>query len=350
MAETQPLLRVHDLSVSFQTEAGVVHAVDRVGFEIFPGETVALVGESGSGKSVTAMSILRLIESQRGRVSGGPIEFEGRDLLVLPEDEVRAIRGNRIGMIFQEPMSSLNPVYTLGTQIGEPLVLHARLSAAQARAEAIRLLELVGMPAPERRVDEYPHQLSGGMRQRAMIAMALACRPSLLIADEPTTALDVTVQAQILELLADLQRQLGMSILMITHDLGVVATLAQRALVMYAGRVVERASVVDLVENPRHPYTAGLFQSLPRLPARGEAAIERLRPIDGSVPDALHFPSGCRFHPRCRYAFAPCSLRVPALHAPADAQASRPRASACFYTEEHPDVSYLEAPAPGEAP
>ena len=348
MNESEPLLRVRDLSVTFQTEAGVVQAVDRVSFEIFPGETVALVGESGSGKSVTAMSILRLIESQRGRVSGGPIEFERRDLLALPESEMRAIRGNRIGMIFQEPMSSLNPVYTLGTQIGEPLSLHARLSAAQARAEAVRLLALVGMPAPERRVDEYPHQLSGGMRQRAMIAMALACRPSLLIADEPTTALDVTVQAQILELLADLQAQLGMSILMITHDLGVVASLAQRALVMYAGRVVERAAVLDLFENPRHPYTAGLFQSLPRMPPRGQAAIERLRPIEGSVPDALHFPSGCRFHPRCRYAFAPCSERAPALLAPRSEQAVRPRASACFYTEEHPEVSYLEAPAPGE--
>jgi len=349
MADTKPLLSVRELSVSFQTDAGVVHAVDRVSFEIFPGETLALVGESGSGKSVTAMSILRLIESQRGRVSGGPIEFEGRDLLALSEKEVRAIRGNRIGMIFQEPMSSMNPVYTLGTQIGEPLLLHARLSATQARSEAIRLLELVGMPSPERRVDEYPHQLSGGMRQRAMIAMALACRPSLLIADEPTTALDVTVQAQILELLADLQRQLGMSILMITHDLGVVASLAQRALVMYAGRVVERAAVVDLFENPRHPYTAGLFQSLPRLPAPGEVAPERLRPIEGSVPDALHFPSGCRFHPRCRYAFAPCSELVPELRVPGDTQASRPRASACFYTEQHPDVSYLEAPAAGEA-
>jgi peptide/nickel transport system ATP-binding protein len=313
MSGTEPLLSVRDLSVSFQTEAGVVRAVDRVSLEIFPGETLALVGESGSGKSVTAMSILRLIESQRGLVTGGPIWFEGRDLLALSEREVRAVRGNRIGMIFQEPMSSLNPVYTLGTQIGEPLMLHAGMSEARARAESIHLLELVGMPSPERRVDEYPHQLSGGMRQRAMIAMALGCRPSLLIADEPTTALDVTVQAQILELLADLQRQLGMSILMITHDLGVVATLAQRALVMYAGRVVEQAAVVDLFDNPRHPYTAGLFQSLPRLPESPGAPPERLRPIEGSVPDALSFPPGCRFHPRCPLAAEACRAVDPQL-------------------------------------
>ena len=345
MTEKQPLLRVQDLSVTFQTDAGVVQAVDRVSFEIFPGETLALVGESGSGKSVTAMSILRLIESQRGRLSGGPIWFEGRDLLSLSEREVREVRGNRIGMIFQEPMSSLNPVYTLGTQICEPLILHAGLSDAQARAEAVHLLELVGMPAPERRVDEYPHQLSGGMRQRAMIAMALTCRPSLLIADEPTTALDVTVQAQILELLSDLQRQLGMSILMITHDLGVVAALAHRAIVMYAGRVVEQAAVVDLFDNPRHPYTAGLFQSLPRLPSEVGGSVERLRPIEGSVPDALSFPPGCRFHPRCRYAFEPCRVQVPQLLPPRDGSAARPRHSACFYTEQHPEVSYLDEPA-----
>jgi oligopeptide/dipeptide ABC transporter ATP-binding protein len=342
MPNVTPLLSVRDLSVSFQTEAGVVQAVDRVSFEIFPGETVALVGESGSGKSVTAMSILRLIESQRGRLSGGPIWFEGRDVLALSEKEVRGIRGNRIGMIFQEPMSSLNPVYTLGTQIGEPLLLHSRLSPAQARAEVIQLLGLVGMPSPERRVDEYPHQLSGGMRQRAMIAMALGCRPSLLIADEPTTALDVTVQAQILELLTDLQRQLGMSILMITHDLGVVASLAHRALVMYAGRVVEQAAVVDLFDNPRHPYTAGLFQSLPRLPSEAGGHVERLRPIEGSVPDALSFPPGCRFHPRCRYAFAPCKEQVPSLRSPRDESAAQARASACFYTEQHPAVNYLD--------
>jgi oligopeptide/dipeptide ABC transporter ATP-binding protein len=338
--------------VSFPTDAGTVHAVDHVSFDIFPGETLALVGESGSGKSVTAMSILRLIESQRGRVREGRVMFEGRDVLSLPEPEVRGIRGNRIGMIFQEPMSSLNPVYTLGTQIGEPLILHRHFSSEQARAEVINLLQLVGMPAPERRVDEYPHQLSGGMRQRAMIAMALSCRPSLLIADEPTTALDVTVQAQILDLLGRLQAELGMSILMITHDLGVVASVAHRALVMYAGRVVEQADVLDLFETPRHPYTAGLFQSLPRLDAGQGGPPRRLQPIEGTVPDALSFPSGCRFHPRCRYAFAPCPEHVPLLRAVPSAGVSSGRLAACWYTEQHPEVDYLAptATAPGQAP
>jgi oligopeptide/dipeptide ABC transporter ATP-binding protein len=338
--DREPLLSVEDLSVTFETEAGLVQAVDRVSFQIYPGETLALVGESGSGKSVTAMSILRLIESQRGRVCGGRVLFEGRDVLALSDAEVRGVRGNRIGMVFQEPMSSLNPVFTLGNQLAEPLLLHRRLSPGAAREEVSRLLELVGMPAPERRIDEYPHQLSGGMRQRAMIAMALACRPSLLIADEPTTALDVTVQAQILDLLVELQQRLGMSILMITHDLGVVAGLAHRALVMYAGRVVEQAEVGDLFENPRHPYTAGLFQSLPRLPEAPGAPLARLHPIEGSVPDALRFPSGCRFHPRCRYMSPECVTNTPALRTPA-ATGPRPRLAACFYTEEHPKHDYL---------
>jgi oligopeptide/dipeptide ABC transporter ATP-binding protein len=344
-----PLLSVRDLSVTFQTDAGIVQAVDGVSFDIYPGETLALVGESGSGKSVTAMSILRLIETQRGRVRSGRIFFEGRDLLALPPGEVRSVRGNRIGMVFQEPMSSLNPVLTLGDQIGEPLTLHRRLSADRARAEAIHLLELVNMPAAARRVDEYPHQLSGGMRQRAMIAMALACRPSLLIADEPTTALDVTVQAQILELLGRLQAELGMSVLLITHDLGVVATVAQRAIVMYAGRIVEQADVLGLFDEPRHPYTAGLFESLPRLGV-GDVAPPRLRPIEGSVPDALHFPSGCRFHPRCRHAFEPCSQAAPALlplRVPGAAPAPLvpgERLAACWYTEAHPERSYLGEP------
>jgi peptide/nickel transport system ATP-binding protein/oligopeptide transport system ATP-binding protein len=291
------------------------------------------------------MSILRLIESQRGRVKAGHIHFEGRDLLSLPAAEVRAVRGNRIGMVFQEPMSSLNPVYSIGMQIGEPLVVHRGMSAAQARVEAIHLLELVNMPAPERRVDEYPHQLSGGMRQRAMIAMALACRPSLLIADEPTTALDVTVQAQILELIARLQAELGMSVLMITHDLGVVAMVAHRAIVMYAGRVVEQADVLELFDNPRHPYTAGLFDSLPRIDAsRGQSP--RLRPIEGSVPDALDLPSGCRFHPRCRFAFEPCARSVPPLELPPEAGPGSARRSACWYTALTPGRSYLASATP----
>ncbi len=345
--ERLPLLSVRDLSVTFQTDAGVVQAVDGVSFDIFSGETLALVGESGSGKSVTAMSILRLIESQRGRVRGGRILFEGRDVLSLSEPQVRGIRGNRIGMIFQEPMSSLNPVYTLGTQIGEPLILHQGFSAEQAHREAVSLLELVGIPSASRRVDEYPHQLSGGMRQRTMIAMALACRPSLLIADEPTTALDVTVQAQILELLARLQAELGMSILMITHDLGVVASVAHRAIVMYAGRVIEQADVLGLFEDPQHPYTAGLFESLPRLDLSG-GAPPRLRPIEGSVPDALSFPSGCRFHPRCRYAMAVCAERAPELRFPAGVDNPSERLAACWYTEQHPDVSYLVPPSSRE--
>jgi oligopeptide/dipeptide ABC transporter ATP-binding protein len=340
----EPLLRVRDLSVTFETDAGTVRATDRVSFDIFPGETLALVGESGCGKSVTAMSILRLIESQRGTISEGRVLFEGRDVLSLSELELRGLRGNRIGTVFQDPMSSLNPVYTLGDQIGEPLVLHKQFSADQARIEAIRLLRLVGMPAAERRVDEYPHQLSGGMRQRAMIAMALSCRPSLLIADEPTTALDVTVQAQILELLARLQAELGM-ILMITHDLGVVAQVAHRALVMYAGRVVEQADVLGLFENPRHPYTAGLFQSLPRLELAPGSGPGRLLPIDGSVPDALAFPSGCRFHPRCRYAFSPCSEHAPALRPPPGIVPDGNRLAACWHTEQHPEQPYISPPA-----
>jgi peptide/nickel transport system ATP-binding protein len=343
-----PLLSVRDLSVTFQTDAGLVQAVDGVSFDIYPGETLALVGESGSGKSVTAMSILRLVETQRGRVRSGRIYFEGEDLLSLPPEQVRAVRGNRIGMVFQEPMSSLNPVLTLGDQITEPLLLHRGLSAGRARSEAIHLLELVNMPAAAQRIDEYPHQLSGGMRQRAVIAMALACRPSLLIADEPTTALDVTVQAQILELIGRLQAELGMSVLMITHDLGVVASVAHRAIVMYAGRIVEQANVLDLFDDPRHPYTAGLFESLPRVEVGG-GAPPRLRPIEGSVPDALHFPSGCRFHPRCRYVFAPCPERAPALAAPRSAgttglgAVAGERLAACWYTEEHPEHSYLSA-------
>ena len=341
----RPLLSVRDLEVTFETDAGTLRAVDGVSFDIYPGETLALVGESGSGKSVTAMSILRLIEWQRGKVQRGSIRFEGRELVAATEGELRALRGNRIGMVFQEPMSSLNPVFTLGDQIAEPLVLHRRLSPARARVEAIHLLEMVHMPAAQRRVDEYPHQLSGGMRQRAMIAMALACRPSLLIADEPTTALDVTVQAQILELLAELQDELGMSVLLITHDLGVVASVAQRAIVMYAGRIVEQADVAGLFENPRHPYTAGLLESLPRLDTPLTAS-RRLRPIEGNVPDALHFPSGCRFHPRCRFVQPRCVEAAPRLITPAGSSSEAGRLAACWYTEEHAHASYLRCDEP----
>jgi peptide/nickel transport system ATP-binding protein len=336
-----PLLSVRDLGVSFATDAGELQVVEGVSFDIAAGETLALVGESGSGKSVTAMSILRLIEAQQGRVSGS-IRFEGVEVTELSERALRELRGHRIGMVFQEPMSSLNPVLTLGEQLAEPLMLHLGLSTAQARDEAVYLLRLVNMPAPERRVDEYPHQLSGGMRQRVMIAMAIACRPSLLIADEPTTALDVTVQAQILELLGRLQRELGMAMLLITHDLGVVAGVAQRAIVMYAGRVVEQADVPSLFDDPRHPYTAGLFESLPQLHAAA-GAPRRLRPIEGSVPDAYHFPSGCRFHPRCAFALARCSERAPELRSAAGARPGAERLAACFYGEEHPGAVYLGA-------
>jgi oligopeptide/dipeptide ABC transporter ATP-binding protein len=330
-----PLLRIDGLSVNFRTGAGLVRAVDRVSYDIARGETVAVVGESGCGKSVTALAILGLVPMPPGEIAGGSIRFEGEDLLRAEPARLRAVRGNEIAMIFQEPMTSLNPVFTVGDQIAEVLALHRGLSTEEARAEAIRLLDLVGIPSPGDRVDEYPHQLSGGMRQRVMIAMALACRPKLLIADEPTTALDVTVQAQILELLRDLEQELGMSMLLITHDLGVVAETAHRVVVMYAGRVVERASSTDLFERPRHPYTAGLFRSLPRLDADDDA----LEPILGSVPDALRFPAGCRFHPRCAHAMAVCKEKEPPLAERGAGGASH--VSACFFVDEHPDVDLV---------
>jgi peptide/nickel transport system ATP-binding protein/oligopeptide transport system ATP-binding protein len=335
MDALKPLLSIQGLQVQFRTDAGVVRAVEDVSFEIGAGETLAVVGESGCGKSVTAMSILRLIESQRGEITAGRIEFEGQNLLALDDAAVRAVRGNQIAMIFQEPMTSLNPVYTVGDQIGETLGIHRGMEEDQARSEVTRLLDLVGIADAERRIDEYPHQLSGGMRQRVMIAMALACNPKLLIADEPTTALDVTIQAQILELLQELQTKLKMSILLITHDLGVVASVAHRAVVMYAGRVVEQASVVDLFEHPKHPYTLGLLQSIPKL-GRLDA---RLSPIAGSVPDALHFPAGCRFHPRCPFRLAQCDRETPALRSLDGGQ----HQAACFWTEENPGRSLLES-------
>lgn len=357
MASPSPLLSIQDLTVSFRTEAGVVQAVDRVSFDIFPGETLAVVGESGSGKSVSAMTILGLTESQGGVVEGGTVLFEGRDLRHASDSELRKLRGNRIAMIFQEPMSSLNPVFTLGDQIGETLVLHQGLTQQQAHRAAIELLDLVGIPAPELRVNEYPHQLSGGMRQRVAIAMALGCRPSLLIADEPTTALDVTVQAQILELLEQLQKEMGMSILMITHDLGVVAEVAHRAVVMYAGRIVEEAPVEQLFSRPQHPYTAGLMRSIPNL---NDGPNVPLRPIEGNVPDALHFPAGCRFHPRCAYAFKPCTSKRPALETiKASGGQNTAQRSACFHTEANPEVDYRlddflkdnpDSPAPKGSP
>src|SRR3954469_24225723 len=291
----QPLLEVRDLNVAFDTERGQIRPVRDVSFTIFPGQTVALVGESGCGKSVTSLSILRLIPQPPGRIVSGSVRLEGRDLLALPEAEMRTVRGKEIAMIFQEPMTSLNPVYTIGDQIAEAVVLHQRVHARKAMEIAEQSLQDVGIADPHRRLGEYPHQMSGGIRARVMIAMALSCKPKLLIADEPTTALDVTIQAQILELLRKLQRETGMAILLITHDLGVVAENADTVAVMYASRVVEFATVEELFEKPQHPYTEALFRSIPSLDERRH----RLDTIPGTVPNPAKFPAGCKFHPRC---------------------------------------------------
>jgi peptide/nickel transport system ATP-binding protein len=302
------LLRLENLKTYFETDTALVRAVDGVSYEVDAGETLAVVGESGSGKSVSALSILKLVPQPPGRIVEGRILFKGRDLVPLANDEMRAIRGKEISMIFQEPMTALNPVYTCGEQIIEALILHEGITRHAARRRAIEMLERVGIPAAGQRADEYPHQLSGGMRQRVMIAMALACRPSVLIADEPTTALDVTIQAQILELLNELQREMGMAVILITHDLGIVAETADRVAVMYAGQVVEYGDVRAIVRRPLHPYTAGLQASLPTL----GAVVERLRVIPGSVPNPAAFPEGCRFHPRCPVMIDKC-LDHPAL-------------------------------------
>jgi len=301
------VLEVRDLVTEFRTERGTVRAVDGVSFEIPARGTLGVVGESGCGKSVTALSIMRLVTTPPGRIASGSIRYAGKDLVTLPEREMRAIRGNRIAMIFQEPMTSLNPVFTVGDQVGEAVQLHQHKSRREARAVAIEMLKLVGIPSPEERVDAYPHQLSGGMRQRVMIAMALACKPDLLIADEPTTALDVTIQAQILDLLRELQRDLGMSILLITHDLGVVAETCDEVVVMYAGRVVERAPTEALFAAPRHPYTAGLLRSVPT------GTHERLQEIPGMVPALDALPAGCKFADRCTRVEQRCRDEEPAL-------------------------------------
>ena len=322
------LLEVENLQTHFGTIDGVVRAVEGLSFQIEAGETVAIVGESGCGKSVTSMSILRLIAEPPGRIAG-KIRFQGRDLLTLSEPEMRQIRGNDISMIFQEPMTSLNPVLTVGRQIGETLELHQGLNRQQAEARAVEMLTLVGISAPSRRVREYPHQLSGGMRQRVMIAMALACNPKLLIADEPTTALDVTIQAQILDLMRDLKTRLGSAILLITHDLGVVAEMAQRVVVMYAGRKVEEAGVRDIFADPRHPYTRGLIGAVPKL---GSSLVEggrtKLAEIPGLVP-SLHKPIvGCAFASRCALATDFCRVVAPAIEAKASGHLV-----ACHYAE-----------------
>lgn len=289
------LLSIQHLSTHFFTEQGLVPAVQDVSFDIGSGRTLAVVGESGCGKSVTALSVMRLIPFPPGKVVQGDIQFDGRSLLSLSDGQMRQIRGNEIAMIFQEPMTSLNPVFTVGNQIVEAIVLHQKVNTALAREQAIEMMRKVGIADPQRRVHEYPHQMSGGMRQRVMIAMALSCSPKLLIADEPTTALDVTIQAQILDLLRQLQRDHQMSIMLITHDLGVVAENADDVVVMYASKVAETASVAALFDNPLHPYTQGLLRSLPRLGAKKH----RLEVIGGVVPSPLHFPKGCKFHPRC---------------------------------------------------
>ena len=312
---TAALLEVDNLKTHFFTRDGVVRAVDGVSFSVAPGETLAVVGESGCGKSVTSLSILRLIASPPGRIDGR-VTFEGRDLLALSEEEMRGVRGNRVSMIFQEPMTSLNPALTVGRQIAESLMLHRGLSQQQAMTKAIEMLRKVRMSEPERRVAQYPHELSGGMRQRVMIAIALVCGPRLLIADEPTTALDVTIQAQILELMRELARETGTAIILITHDLGVVAEMAHRVVVMYAGRKVEEATVDDLFARPRHPYTRGLLGSMPHLgdSVRGEDR-KRLVEIPGVVPSLKDEQPGCLFAPRCPNAIARCSQEVPPLTA-----------------------------------
>jgi peptide/nickel transport system ATP-binding protein len=294
----EAILEVRGLRTSFPTGGGFVHAVDNVSFNVRKGEAMALVGESGCGKSVTAMSIMRLVASP-GRITAGEVRFKGRNLAELSEREMCAVRGNDIAMVFQEPMTSLNPVFKIGAQVAEAVRIHQNVSKKQAWKRAAEMLELVSIPDPVKRLDDYPHQLSGGMRQRVMIAMALSCDPELLIADEPTTALDVTIQAQIMELLASLQQRLGLAILLITHDLGIVAEFCERVIVMYTGRVVEESPVSDLFANPAHPYTRGLLKSLPSVSASDPSAPKRLATIKGMVPSISNLPRGCKFNPRC---------------------------------------------------
>ena len=308
----QRLLDIRGLKTHFKTDDGWLHAVDGVDIAIDRGETVGVVGESGCGKSVTAMSVLKLVPMPPGRIVEGQILWQGRDIVPMNDDAMRAIRMKEIAIVFQEPMTSLNPVYTVGEQVAEGLVLHEGLSKKDALSRAVEMLKLVHIPTPERRVNDYPHQFSGGMRQRVMIAMALSCKPKLLIADEPTTALDVTIQAQILDLLAELKSELGMAIMLITHAMGVVAEVAQRVVVMYAGKVVEEATVEELFAHPRHPYTQGLIRSIPRIDTAATQKI-RLEAISGTVPKLIAPKEGCRFAPRCKFAMTACTTATPAL-------------------------------------
>lgn len=326
MSDNKTLLSIRNLSTFFDTENGEAKAVQDVSFDIKDGETFALVGESGCGKSVTALSIMKLVQKPAGRIASGKILFRGQNILEFPEKQMRKIRGNKIAMIFQEPMTSLNPVFTIGYQIAETISLHQKKSHSDAWLMAEEMLAKVRIPEPTRRMTEYPHQLSGGMRQRVMIAMAISCKPSLLIADEPTTALDVTIQAQILDLLDELQQSEKMSILLITHDLGVVAQRADNVAVMYASRIAEQCSCVELFKKPLHPYTKGLLNSLPQLGTRQN----RLNTIAGNVPEPLNFPSGCKFHPRCPIG---CNDKKCQTQEPALKQVSDNHYAACWYAE-----------------
>ena len=329
---SKPLLQVRHLATEFQTEQGLARALDDISFEVSAGETLGIVGESGCGKSVTSLSIMRLLPKPAGNIVQGEVIFDGQDLVTLPADDMHNIRGNRIAMIFQEPMTALNPVYKISRQLGETLALHQpQLSQADIHEASIRMLERVGIPAPERRMKEYPHQLSGGMRQRVMIAIALLCKPDILIADEPTTALDVTIQAQILQLLNDLQRETGMAIIFITHDLGVIAELCDRVLVMYGGRIIEQAGINTLFDRPGHPYTRGLLKAIPRL---DKPAKEPLSTIRGMVPSLFEYPPGCRFQNRCDFVQERCKRETPELEDFADGQQVR-----CFRFKELVDAA-----------
>ena len=325
------LISIKNLKTNFYTYAGVVKALDGINLDIYRGETIGLVGETGCGKSVTALSIIRLIQWPPGRIDEGSITYDGKDLLKLPDKEMRQIRGNKISMIFQEPMHSFNPIFTIGDQIAEVLMLHQKLDHSAARAKAIEMLKLTGLPAPERVADSHPHELSGGMLQRAMIAMALSCKPALLIADEPTTALDVTIEAQILALMKDLKEKTGSTILIITHDLGVIAEICDRVGVMYAGNIVELADVETIYRQPSHPYTNGLISAIPKLSTHRES---RLETIPGSVPNLIYPPTGCRFHPRCSKAMEKCKQEKPGVY-----RLGKDHMVSCFLYEDHEKVS-----------
>ncbi|MCF3628714.1 ABC transporter ATP-binding protein [Alphaproteobacteria bacterium LMO-S08] len=320
------LLEIDNLQTHFFTSGGTVKAVDGVSYDVNAGETVAVVGESGSGKSVTALSILRLIPKPPGEIVGGEIRFQGKNLAFCTEDEIREIRGRDISMIFQEPMTSLNPVLSIGLQLTEPMMAHLKMSEAEAKERAVKLLELVGINEPRRRIEQYPHHLSGGMRQRVMIAMSLACEPKLIIADEPTTALDVTIQAQILELMKNLTREMNVAMIIITHNLGVVARYADRVNVMYAGRIVETGNASDIYHRPRHPYTLALLKSVPRMDRPRQAKLD---PVDGQPPDLTRLDGGCSFRPRCKFAIDKCKESYPPLEEMGDKHFS-----ACFRSKE----------------